>query len=120
MQVAEHRRDRLIEVELDAPVPHLDQGLLEGAAAEQRRLRAQTLEVPADRNRLGDHRAVIEHQHGHALQRIERGEFRGLVLERPEVDLLDRNRQSLFGKEDAHAARIGCAAAVVELHSKSP
>src|SRR5256885_2781318 len=42
MQVAKHRRDGLIEIEFDAPVPHLDQRLLHRTAAEQRR-------VPADR-----------------------------------------------------------------------
>src|SRR5262249_43913586 len=47
-------------------------------------------------------------------------EFGGLVLEVGEIDLFDRQRHRLLGKEDAHAARIWCAAAVVKFHREPP
>ena len=50
MQMAKDRRHRLVEIELHAPVPHLHQRLLGGAAPEQRRLRTQSLEIAADRD----------------------------------------------------------------------
>ena len=67
VEMPEHRGDRLIEVELDTPVPHFNQRLLPAAAPEQRRLRAQALEIAADRHRLRDHGAVVEHERRHAL-----------------------------------------------------
>ena len=120
MQVAKHRGYRLVEVELHAAVPHLDQRLLLAAAAEQRRLRAQPLEIPADRHRFGDHRAVVEHQRRHALQRVDRRIGRRLVLERAEIDRLDRHAHPLLGEKNANPPRIGRPPAVIELHRVDP
>ncbi len=58
----------------------------------------QRLEIAADRHRLGNRGAVVEDQNRHALDRIERGEFRGLGRPRHDVDLLERDRDPLFGK----------------------
>ena len=65
---------------------------------------------------FGDHGAVVENQRRHALHRIDRGEGVALLLQRAEIDLLGRNRDSLLGEEDTHPPRIGSTAAIIELH----
>ena len=119
MQVAKNGGHRCIEIELDAAVPHLDQRLFLAAASEQGRLGPQSLEVAADRDRLRDHRAVVEHQHRQPLHRIERREGVRLVCARAEVDWFDRDIDAFLGQEDAHPPRIWRPAAVIELHDNS-
>src|SRR6185295_11205063 len=60
MRVAKDVRHRRQKMLLDPTLPHLDARDLERAAAEQRRLGLQLLEIAADRDRLGDHRAIVE------------------------------------------------------------
>src|SRR5215211_961290 len=120
VRVAEYIRYRRQEVELHAPVPHLDQRLFFRPAPEQRRLRPQALEVAADGHRLGNHGAVVEDENRHALQGIERGEFRRLLLLRGKIDLLHWYRDALFGEENPHAPRVGSSTAFVELHGVLP
>ena len=106
------------EIELRAPIPHFDQRALQRAAAEQRRIGLQRLEIAADGDRFGDHGAVVEHKRRKPLHRIDCGESFGAMLLRANVDLLGRNLDALLGEEDAHPPRVGRAAAVVELHSR--
>ena len=67
------RRHRAQQIEFGAPVPHLDQRALQRAAAEQRRIGMQRLEIAADGDRFGDHRAVVENQRRQPLHRVDRG-----------------------------------------------
>jgi hypothetical protein len=56
--------------ELHAALPHLDERLVARVDAEQRRLRVEALEVQADRDRLGEDRAVVELEDRHAAERV--------------------------------------------------
>ena len=107
-------------MQLDPALPHLDQRNFERAAAEQRRLGMERLEVTADGDRLSDYGAIVELQRGHPLHRIDRRKRIAALLKLAEVNLLGRNRNALLGQEHANAARIGGAATVIELHPKSP
>jgi hypothetical protein len=48
------------EMQFHPALPHLHDGCFLGALPEQRRLGMQRLEVPADRNRLAEDRAIVE------------------------------------------------------------
>ena len=50
---------RHVALKLDPPVPHLDDCLVLGVPSHERRLGVQLLDVAADRNGLGDVRAVV-------------------------------------------------------------
>ena len=77
----------------------------------------QRLEVAADRDRLGDAGAVVELEHRQPAHRIDLEEFGLAVFGRRYIHLLQRNRDSLFGQEDAHAARIWSLSIFVDFHS---
>jgi hypothetical protein len=55
---------------------------------------------------IGDVRVVIQFQHGHGADRVDRQERRAPVLAAGHVDFNAGNRQRLLGQEDAHAARV--------------
>jgi hypothetical protein len=120
VKVAKNLRYREEQMLLDPPVPHLHHRLLKGAFAEHRRRRMKAFEVAADRDRFGDHGAVVQHQGRNPLERVDGRIGRRFVLHRPEVDLLAGNRDAFFGQIDPHAPRIGRAAAVIELHCGCP
>ena len=82
MQMLKHRGDRQEQMKLDAPVPHFHQRAFERAAAEQRRIGVEPLEIPADGDRLRDRRAVVEQERGEALHRVDGGIGVGAVLAR--------------------------------------
>src|SRR5205814_1434849 len=84
--------------------------------AEQWRLGMERFEIAADRDRLGNDRAVIELQGRHPLQRIDRGIGGRLVRQFAQIDLLGRHRDPLFRQEDLDPAGIGRPAPVIELH----
>ena len=90
-----------------------------GAGAEQRRLGMELLEIAADRDRFGDDRAVVELERRHALQRVDRGIGGDLCASLPEIDLLGRHRDALFGQEHLDPPGIGRPAAVIKLHLSS-
>ena len=78
-------------MQFQAPVPHFDLGYLQCPAPEQRRIGVELLEIAADRDRFRDRDAVVEYQHRHALDRIDRGEGGRLLRHRAEIDLLQRH-----------------------------
>ena len=86
-------------MKLGAPVPHFDQCALERAAAEQRRIGLQHLEIAADGDRFGDHGAIVKHERRHPLHRIDRGIGGRALLQFAEIDLLGRNLDPLFGQK---------------------
>src|SRR5271165_5436628 len=102
---------------LDAALPHLDPGPFEGRPAEQVRLRMEFLDVAADGDRFADDSPVVELGQRDRLQRIEGGEFRGLVFELAEIDLDPRNRDAFLGEEDPHAARVRGKVGIVQLQA---
>ena len=120
MQVLKHRGDRQEQMKLDAPVPHFHQRAFERAAAEQRRIGVEPLEIPADRDRLRNRRAVVEQERGEALHRVDGGIGVSAVLARRDVDLLHGNLDALLGEEYPHPPRIGRTAAVIELMVPTP
>jgi hypothetical protein len=107
-------------MQLDTPLPHLDKRRALCAGAEQRRRRMQRFDVAADRNRLGEDRAIVEDQRGYPLQGIDRGEGRRLVRERAEVDLLGRYCDALFSQKYPHPSWVWCPSPVEELHLIPP
>src|SRR5262245_1149918 len=80
----------------------------------------QHFEISTNRDRLGDDRAVIEHERGHSLQWIDLRIFRSLVLQFPDIDLYGWHRNTLFSEEDTYAAGVRCKLAVIELHAAFP
>src|SRR5438445_11515024 len=72
MDVPKSGSDAAQQIELHAPLPHLDLSLAERAFAEQSGLWMQLLEVAADGYRFGDDGAVVELQHRQPPQRIAR------------------------------------------------
>src|SRR4029077_9636524 len=80
----------------------------------------QRLEIAADGDRLGDHGAVVEDERRPPLHRIDRRIGVAALRQLPEIDLFGGDRDALLGQEDAHAARVGGAAAIVEFHRKHP
>ena len=74
------------------------------------------LKVAADRDRVGDHRAVVEHEHRHRAVGIDRTKRLGELLAIAQVDLFGRQADALFGREDTHAARARGGGAIVEFH----
>src|SRR5262245_2301257 len=113
-------RDREKEMQFEPPVPHFDAGNLQRIASEQRRLGVKRFEIAADGNRFRDHGAVVEHQGGDPLQRIDRRVDLRLLLQGAEIDLLQGQRDALLGKKDPRAPRIGRPTSVVKLHVASP
>ena len=61
-------------LELGAPTPHFDQGLLERGLAEERRVGLQRLEIAADGDRFADAGAVVEHEVGDHALRVDSAE----------------------------------------------
>jgi len=61
MQVLKHARHRQHQMYFGAPIPHLHQRSGNCSSAEQQRFGLHPLEIAADRDRLGDHGAVVEH-----------------------------------------------------------
>lgn len=116
VSVAKRVRDMKKQAQFQPPLPHLDHRPPDRADAEQGRLRMKLLEIAADGDRFADDGSVVEHEDGRALERIECGEFGRALFERAEVDLLDRQAQSLLGQVDQHAPRIGRARGAVEPH----
>src|SRR6266550_7494415 len=104
------------KMQLETPIPHLDAGKLQRTAPEQRRIGLERLEITADRDRFRDHRAVVENERRHALERVNRGIGRRHLLHGAEIDLLHGQRDTLLGQKDPRAPRIGRAASVVKLH----
>src|SRR6516164_10338861 len=68
--VADGLADRPEQLELHAPVPHLDLGLLARVAAHQIGLGVLPFEIAADRHRFGDAAAVVELQHRQPARRV--------------------------------------------------
>jgi hypothetical protein len=97
-------------------LPHLDLGLAERTAAEQRRLGVQFLEVAADGDGFGEDCAIVKFEHRQALQRIARGNIRLLVLHRPHVDGNPGHIDALFGQKHADAPRVRRPSPVKQLH----
>jgi hypothetical protein len=116
MRVAKNMRDRPEQMEFNPPLPHLDHRRLLGPRAEQRWLGVERFEIAADRDRLGNDRAVIELKGRHPLQWIDRGVGGRLVRQFAQIDLLGRHRDPLFRQEDLDPAGIGRPAPVIELH----
>ena len=52
MQVTKHRRDGVQQAEFDTALPHFDTGTLQRAAAEERRIGKQFLEIATDGDRF--------------------------------------------------------------------
>src|SRR3984893_17530514 len=80
----------------------------------------QHFEIAADGDRFSDYSAVVEHQRRPPLHRMYGGIGIAALLQLPEIDLFGRNRDALLGQEDAHAARVRGAAAIVEFHRRFP
>src|SRR5580692_2404694 len=99
--------DRHEQRQLDPPIPHLDVGLIECALAKQRWLRMEQLEVAADRDALGEMPAVIELEHGNPAERVLFQKLRLAVDALEDIDFLERDADSFFREENAHAAWIG-------------
>ena len=51
----------LADLYLDPPDPHVDQCHIDRCSAEQRRVRINRIQLPADRHRLRDCSAIIQH-----------------------------------------------------------
>lgn len=113
----ERRLDEQIESELDPPVPHFNPRPAGGTPAEQGGLRMQVLEVAADRNRFGNHAAIVENEDRHTLIRIEAREV-GLA-QRVEIAMLTLDLDRFFGKKDAHAAGVRRGSRLDDLHEMS-
>ena len=106
--VAEDLHDRKGDLEFHPALPHLDAGrLLRLAAAHQRRLGLDLLEVAADGDRLGDERAVVEFEDRNATHRVHLPEGLLPVLGLAQVDRHDRDLDALLGQKDAYAAAVG-------------
>src|SRR3954468_16956528 len=108
------------EAELDPALPHLHQRLSDRADAEQRRIGLHFLEIAADGDRLGDHRAIVKLERRRALEGVERGEFRCFVLHLVDVDGHARHRDALLGEKNAHPPRVRSAGFLVEFHGAAP
>ena len=103
-------------MQLEAAIPHLDAGKLQRTTPEQRWIGLERLEITADRDRFREHRAVVENERRHALERIDRGIVRRHLRQGAEIDLLHGQRDTLLGQKDSRASRIGRATSVVKLH----
>lgn len=60
--------------------------------------------------------AVVEFEHWNPAERILFQEFRLPVDALEDIDLLERDADSFFRQEYAHAARIGCEFVIVNFH----
>ena len=63
--------------------------------------------VPADRRYLAYGGAIVQHQGRHDAARVDRAVGVGMLLAFAKIDCDERNCESLFGKEYAHAPQIG-------------
>ncbi len=99
--------NRVHQVQLHAPLPHLSGSQFFRRAPEQRRLGMQRLEVPADGHRLADAVAVVEFQHWNAHERIAAEHLLTLVFFRHDVDVAAFHLNAFLGQENAHAPGIG-------------
>src|SRR5271156_3783071 len=116
--VAERRRRHRQDFEFHAAIPHLDDGLVLGVNAHQRRLWLDGFEIPANRDRLGDMGAVVEFEHRYPAHRIDLQEFGLAIFGSGDVDLHERNvGDAFFREKDAHAAWIRSSERVVYFHS---
>jgi hypothetical protein len=107
-------------MQLDAPIPHFHQGAFEAAAAEQRRIRIEPLEIPAEGDRLGNRGAVRQAGARAGAASVDRGVGVSAMLVRGNIHLLHRNLDAHLGQKNPHPPRIGRAAAVIELHCRHP
>src|SRR5260370_32866912 len=82
MALSERIGDRLQQVELHSPVPHIHFGPLLRADAEQVRFGMKLLEVAADRDALRDTGAVVQFEHWYTRHRVFLAKFR-LAVDRP-------------------------------------
>src|SRR5690606_31728670 len=116
VDVAESVRYRPKQVKLQPPLPHFDCCLAERISTEQGRFGIKLFEIPADGNRLGQHRAVIQFQNRKALERVAARYLLTLMFHRPHVHRHQRYFYAFLCQEDPHPPRIWSAAAVKKLH----
>jgi hypothetical protein len=107
MLMLKHRRDRDVDMKLDATVLRVDQCALQRVSTKQRRIGMQ---------RLAPH---LEHQCQQPLQQIDRGTGRRPLLQPAEADLLGGSGDAFFLREYPHAPRVRHPAAVIKLHRRS-
>src|SRR3989344_918918 len=117
MGVAPDLADRVHELELDPPDPHVDLGALAGGRAEQRWTGQGLVQIAADADALAEEHAVVQFQRRKLAEGVLGQEVRRLVaaLAHRHADVF--NAPALLGQEDSNAARIGRRIVfAVELH----
>jgi hypothetical protein len=115
--MAKHRCHVGKEIDLGPPVPHFDDGNVFGSDTKQWRVGLKHFEIPANRNRFRNDRAIIKNKSRHPLQRVDRRIFRRLVLHQHDIDLLGRHGDPFFSEEDARSPRVWGHFAVIEFHA---
>src|ERR1700704_3883930 len=117
-----HRREPL---QLGAPLPHCDQPLVLGRAAQQGLFGEGLIEITHDGRHLADGGAVLEHQGRHHAARVDRPVGLRVLLTLAQIDCDCGNRESFFGEKYAHAPRIRRGGGAVQLqgfggHGRKP
>src|SRR5258708_37460268 len=95
---------RKIESQCHPPVPHFDDGGLQACPAEKRRIRLQSFEIAANRNRFREHGAVIENERRYPLQWIDRSIGRAVVVRSPGLSPAWREPDGPFPPDTPNAA----------------
>jgi hypothetical protein len=104
--------ERRTEVFVDELAPHAHLRSLGEILRPQRHLGKRVVEILVDHRRLGDHGAVV-HQDRHLAVGIQLQEFRPMLLETQQVDIVADELQVLFLQAQQSLHRIGNRLGVV-------
>ena len=74
------------------------------------------LQIPADRNGIGEVRTVIEFQQGHSAGRVLCEEFGRAALAGQNINFFQRKFDAFFRREDTNPPRVRRLGMIVKLH----
>ena len=118
--VADGVQERDEPVQFGPAQPHVDLGPFLGRGPEQRGIGTGLVQIPADRDRLGDHGAVVQFQERNAVERVHRGVGLGELVVLADIQFLDQNVDPGLGQIDADPLGIRRRAEIVEFHGAPP
>lgn len=104
------------QMKFHMPLPHLDFRTIDRGCAHHHRRGMTLFQITADRDGLGNRRAVVQFEDRHPLQGIYPCEFGRTVLFLHDIDIDSGYFNALFRKENSDPSGVRRVAVVVQSH----
>ena len=112
---------RLKEFKFHATIPHLDNRLVLGVYAHERRVGMEFFKIAADRPTFGNAGAVVEFEHGQGAHGVLlRPEFLTAIDRVDDINLFVWDLDAFFRNEYPHPAWVGRGCCVMDFHTVLP